>query len=174
MDFHSLLCSVRLSNLRTVVLHSHVARPRSSVCLVASCLHGCAQWCMARLTVAANPLRTVRESVQLAWLSTVWCGLLSVPTGRSGRICVDPLSNPCQAAAAFAMCRLRSGGLLLQSPTPTGGIPRSLEDNFATVGVSPDASYDEDFLPFSRHLDVLFTHSVLRRVLSRCLDSAWT
>ena len=74
------------------------------------------------ITVAANPLRIVRDSVQLAWLFTVWCGLLSVPTGRSGRIVCRPSPSATHVRpllqcvvlfrARTAMYRPRSGGLL--------------------------------------------------------------
>ena len=85
-------------------------------------------------THAANPLRTVRDSVQLVWPSTV-CGPFKVPAGRA-RFCVDPLpqqptSGRFCSASRFSgcklRCRLRSSGLFLpitlfqwRSPSPIG------------------------------------------------------
>ena len=145
------------------------------------------------ITVAANPLRTVRDSVQLAWLFTVWCGLLSVPTGRSGRIVCRPSPSATHVRPLRRAFQGTNRDVSSQVRWPASSHPLPVEeslahwkDHFDTVGASSDASHDEDFFRFIGRrfaeissscgstgiFDALFTHSELPRALSHCIDSA--
>ena len=170
---------------------SHGTPPRSSACVDAcgllpawpraspAMVHG-------EITVAANPLRTMRDSVPPAWLFTVWCGLLSVPAGRSGRIVCRPSPSATPRQAASAVRRAFQGtnrDVSSQVRWPASSHPLPVEESLAHWR---DASHDEDFFRFIGRrfaeissscrstgiFDALFTHSELRRALSHCIDSA--
>ena len=90
-------------------------------------------------TVAANPLRTVRDSVQLAWLFTVCAVCSACLLDAVAGLCVDPLpqqptSGRFCSASCFSghepRCIVSGQMACFQSATPSGGIPRSLEGPF--------------------------------------------
>ena len=137
----------------------------------------------ARFSAARMAFHRVVRSAQRAYW-TQWQDCVSTLS----------LSNPRQAASAVRRAfQGTNRDVSSQVRWPASSHPLPVEeslahwrDHFATVGASPDASYDEDFFRLTGRrfaeissscrsagiFDALFTHSELRRAHSHCIDSA--